>query len=780
MWVTKEIYDSLRSLEGTAGLLTDEFKEKTKLIRNYVSLRKTLITGINPFFGIRNMVRDLQSAFIYTEGSSLHFSNTWFRAWREMSSKSENWQHFIALGGLYSSRTRVDGGFAKAFGKGDSKGVKTLKKVPAAMGRFNEASEAVTRFAEYLSTIDRLGDSYEARLQAIRNASEITLDFGEAGRWGRDINQYVMYWNAQMQGVDKFVRQVREKPAKTLSRAAVMMTLPTIVCYAWAASQGKEEEWDNIPSYVHDDYWVIFVGNEGDYIKVPKTREFGAIISMPLTRLLLMKDGVPDAWDNWTGTLKANFLADEPVGNLPLISTVNDIRANKNYRDVPIVSSKFSNITAKEDFEKVYDEGTSVIAVKLGELFDVKPILIDYVLKTEFGSMMATALDAMAIGGTHNESFIDTVKYTGEAAVGKLAVGNSTGYSRNLQRFYDVAAETESNKTAIAFDITDEDALHATPEWQINNVMSKYRTEVSELNKAKRELISQTMSKTERDTATAELNAMIEAIAVEALDLYDAFQAGEVERPDLIYRYSKAGIQENVMNALISLDEYADEDDVDFELSTINAKSVAASEMTSRVTYDISDKQGEYNRIFKDTYNESLSRAINSTEYKNATDAERAKMLTNAKALAKEDATTAMAEYMKENGAKPHIKSGIEIDATLEEEMIKVSKVYKSSRAYFPRESAPTTIAHLSSKYSKTYEMVLTEEEQEEYMKIYESTYNKYMAQAVNSSRYQAMGTYEARRDYLYNVKGDIDDAVKEYYIKTLESRGRKYSKKQQ
>ena len=169
MWVSKELYNSLRSLDGDASPLSDEFKEKTKLIRKYVNLRKTLITGVNPFFGIRNVVRDLQSALIYTEGSSLHFSRLWFRAWREMASKSENWNNFCALGGLYSTRTRVEGGFAKEFGVGDPKGVKAIKKVPAALGKFNESSEAVTRFAEYLGTIERLGDSYEARQQGIRS-----------------------------------------------------------------------------------------------------------------------------------------------------------------------------------------------------------------------------------------------------------------------------------------------------------------------------------------------------------------------------------------------------------------------------------------------------------------------------------------------------------------------------------------------------------------------------------------------------------------------------------
>ena len=39
------------------------------------------------------------------------------------------------------------------------------------LGVVNDTLEAQTRFAEYLATIDKLGDTYEGRLKGIKNAA---------------------------------------------------------------------------------------------------------------------------------------------------------------------------------------------------------------------------------------------------------------------------------------------------------------------------------------------------------------------------------------------------------------------------------------------------------------------------------------------------------------------------------------------------------------------------------------------------------------------------------
>ena len=76
------------------------------------------------------------------------------------------------------------------------------------LGAFNERSESVTRFAEYLTTIDRLGDTAEGRLQGIADAAEVTVDFSRHGSMGRFINAWIPYWNPAVQGIDKVIRSV--------------------------------------------------------------------------------------------------------------------------------------------------------------------------------------------------------------------------------------------------------------------------------------------------------------------------------------------------------------------------------------------------------------------------------------------------------------------------------------------------------------------------------------------------------------------------------------------
>ena len=68
-----------------------------------------------------------------------------------------------------------------------------INKAGKALSFVGEHTEQVTRFAEYLATIDRLpgGDTYGNRLVGIKNAAEVTVDFSRKGTWGKAINAWI-------------------------------------------------------------------------------------------------------------------------------------------------------------------------------------------------------------------------------------------------------------------------------------------------------------------------------------------------------------------------------------------------------------------------------------------------------------------------------------------------------------------------------------------------------------------------------------------------------------
>ena len=182
-YVNEELYKSIAGVTG--NLANDLERNLLKLGNALTSPMKTAITGINPNFALRNVSRDLPTAVINSI-SGLAFPKYWAKAAVEMKRNSEAWQTYQSLGGTHAGYYNDNKGFAHGMAKGFSG-----QNILDVAGFLNEATEAQTRFAEYLATTDRLGDTYENRLLGIKNSAEVTVDFSRKGRYGKVINAWV-------------------------------------------------------------------------------------------------------------------------------------------------------------------------------------------------------------------------------------------------------------------------------------------------------------------------------------------------------------------------------------------------------------------------------------------------------------------------------------------------------------------------------------------------------------------------------------------------------------
>ena len=87
----------------------------TKVGQTPTSPMKTFITGINPAFAMRNTIRDnltaqMNSISVVNSISGIKFEKYYAKAWQEMVSGSDNWQHFVALGGTNAGYYNNEGG----------------------------------------------------------------------------------------------------------------------------------------------------------------------------------------------------------------------------------------------------------------------------------------------------------------------------------------------------------------------------------------------------------------------------------------------------------------------------------------------------------------------------------------------------------------------------------------------------------------------------------------------------------------------------------------------
>lgn len=257
-------------------VLNPDIKEAnvvTKMVRGMNDLYKKFITGLNPFFAVKNFLRDLQDAGLYT-GNVAQFAKKYPQAWKEIGTNGEAWQQYKALGGTYSSVFDYETGTLKNEPEWKKK---TIGRVSAA----NMAIEQAPRLAEFMATRDRLmkqkGEaeaSMDTLMEAMYAAADITTNFGRSGTWGKMLNQnYIPFLNPGIQGFDKLVRTISgEKTAQEWARlaahAAVIGIVPAVInALIW----GDDEEWDELNSRDKDVYYLFKVG-EGTWLKLPKGR----------------------------------------------------------------------------------------------------------------------------------------------------------------------------------------------------------------------------------------------------------------------------------------------------------------------------------------------------------------------------------------------------------------------------------------------------------------------------------------------------------------------------
>ena len=648
-YISEDLFKSIANVTGTVA--NDLEKNLIKLGNALTGPMKTAITGINPTFALRNVSRDLPTA-ITNSISGLAFPKYWAQAATEIAKNSENWQHFQALGGTNATYYNDQNGFVKSMEQRDGIGAKAV----SAMGAFNEVTEAQTRFAEYLATIDRLGDTYENRLLGIKNAAEVTVDFSRKGRAGKLINAWVPYWNPAVQGVDKVVRSVIDSPdgsavwkqaAKTVGRASMTAVLFEAILYAVLKGMGRYDDWEELDDRTKDTYYCIPYGKSNTFIKVPKNREWGAILGTPLMRMLEYANGRENPFENYIETsLEPNFLPGQILApregggfqsDVIGFSQALDLQANKDFAGRTIVPYAYQQGSITQQ----YDENTSWFAKKLGDLLNFSPMQIDYIIKDYFGDFGDLAVSATS------DAVLKGTESLPEKATDLLTGSFKTDNRYNnytVSKYYDTLEKLEQTVQDRKNQM-EGDSYQGTVEYQTKSALDKlYGKQISELNKQVRNSTDQE----ERDN----LKGQIAELAGQALEYYQDCMDGKVENPVLDAQY--ANLPSAVSKELIRLDGYSK----DYGIKpTGNPSAKYTDPKNKNKEYVLTDEQKDkFKEIYQEQYAQTFAKVIGSSKYKSASDEKKANLLENARDDVLEDTKDEFFKWLKKTGAKSTAK----------------------------------------------------------------------------------------------------------------------------
>jgi hypothetical protein len=248
--------------------------------------------------------------------------------------------------------------------------------------KFNNIIETAPRLAEFRNSVGK-GNNLQ---QAVFDAADVTTNFSRGGDLTKKADSVVPYLNAGIQGLDKLARQFRHKPIPTTIKGLIGITSASLVLDQINKDNPDYQQLDN---RTKDNYFVIPKG-DGTFIKIPKSRELGVLFGGLFERALRATRGDEEAFKDFRNTVATNFSPTNPLENNLLAPFAINLPKNKDFANRTIVPQSMQDRSAKYQ----YDETTSDIGKKIGELTSMSPKQVDYLIKSYTGVVGQLGLPA--------------------------------------------------------------------------------------------------------------------------------------------------------------------------------------------------------------------------------------------------------------------------------------------------------------------------------------------------------------------------------------------------
>lgn len=478
------------------------------------------ITGNNVIWGIfSNAPRDWETFAVYSKNKNpmkafSGFAEAYKNSVKDFFDKdvSPLYSEYLAMGGGHSSVYANDRNLAKDARKAlvDKSGGNRLTNRLTALAKrlanpINWASmltdtiEMGPRFATY-KMCREMGMNPET---AFYEAMDITVNFRRGGVYSKEIGKYLPFFNAAVQGLDKYGRYFSaEDIANPKRRAKVAATrFTTFVAVSalvgmlqWLINSRNDEDKKNyaqLSTFIKNSYFPIPLG-DGKYFVIPKSRELGSTASAFANAFEMYVNGNKHAFDDFYTYAADNFLPDvasqiaefpfnvkhdglsEALGDLsagilgaPFFGPFVDIRMNRDFLGRPIISSSFSYKSVEP--RDVFTDNTSKIAYWIGQGLNYEPVKIDYLGNNILGYIWK--YPSALIGNVGGERDLS------------LGVKNSyikdNLYSQDLTNWmYD-----QREKSERAFN-SDEDSIDKKIVADLDDDMTSFYSNFNKLNKA--------------------------------------------------------------------------------------------------------------------------------------------------------------------------------------------------------------------------------------------------------------------------------------------------------
>ncbi|MBQ9708239.1 MAG: hypothetical protein IJV66_03545, partial [Firmicutes bacterium] len=356
--------------------------------------------------------------------------------------------------------------------------------------------------------------------KAMRNANDVTLNFGRTGIAGKALNAgFTPYFNPSVQGLDKLVRVFTE--AKNEGNIRGLLGLGAKVStFAIAPSVFNEfmlrndEDYQQLNTRDKDNNYFIPLGkitgdkdDKGKFIKIPKAREL-VVAAEPFQYFFRYAQfGDSGGWQQMFRTARDNIGVVNPVSE-NLLSPILRVARNKTWFGGDIESA-YDQEFATEDR---YDESTSLIGIKLGQTAAAKalqlsPKKIDNIIDSYTGVIGDYLLPATAQASkgsvTLNQFITDSVFSN------KLSAEAWDKYSQLEQRTNSKSLSDEEKRKA---------------EYDRQDMYNRYMDDTTKLSRAIADIQG------DKNLTKAEKHDLVRNLKISMNEIYRASADGSVAR----------------------------------------------------------------------------------------------------------------------------------------------------------------------------------------------------------------------------------------------------------
>lgn len=473
----ERVAKAIKSLDGNPGVQNIFMK----IARQFTAIKR-IGTTMTPDFILKNFTRDQMTAGVFSEYGTLPFKEV-FTAMGDLWKENDHYYNWLKSGGANGAFLELNSKYLEKdiFKLGRETGfinnmqntLTSAKDVIALAGHIIESAPRLAEFKRASQGASEGPKVFEGGFQS----REITVDFQRMGLKVQTMNSIAAFMNAQIQGLDRTARALKEDPVGTSVKGLAMLTGPSVILWAL---QHEDDRYKEIPQWEKDMFWNVVTHDwqpahndeeaaglpeymvkdspqgklidKGIIFRIPKPQELGLLFATIPERLL------------------EGFLTDHPDAGKELAKTIMGLMTPNMVPDIgaPIAEhmTNYNMFTSRplisQYLEKElpayrYTEFTSETAKALGKILGAIPVIqetngaspqvIENYVKGWSGQLGSYALQLVDAGLRKSGLVEAPVKPAWTVAdipfVKAFMVRNPTTQAESIQRFYDRANHLE-------------------------------------------------------------------------------------------------------------------------------------------------------------------------------------------------------------------------------------------------------------------------------------------------------------------------------------------------